>query len=121
MRRAVLRNPETEPREEQEDRHERERGQQQVAPTKSVNRVKRWEGKQPVDDTEPKRRREGRGLWEAGVDEDLGRVVRNRIDAAELLHEHDDLGGDHGVAVSADSEQLLDLTSSNVHGLPLDL
>lgn len=90
VRCAVLGYPETETRKEQEYGHEWERGQQQVASTKGINRVERRQSKQPVDDAEPERCSKGGSLGKVGVNEDLGRVVGNGVDAAELLHEHCD-------------------------------
>lgn len=66
------------------------------------------DGTQEVEGTKAKRAAQSLDLREVGVQEDLRRVVRNDIDTTELLHEHGDLRGDHGVAVAADKEDLLE-------------
>ena len=45
-------------------------------------------------------------LVEPGFGEDVGGVVGDDVDAAELLHEHDDDGGEGGAAVTWDGEEL---------------
>ena len=47
-------------------------------------------------------------LVEPGFGEDVGGVVGDDVDAAELLHEHDDDGGEGGAAVTRDGEELDD-------------
>jgi hypothetical protein len=85
--RASLRCLETEPREEQENGHQWEHGQLQIVGTERVGGVERRQGEELVDHAEAERSRQGGGLGELGVDEDLGGVVGGGVDAAELLHE----------------------------------
>ena len=49
---------------------------------------------------------ERRNLAKAGLTEDGRAVVRDNVDAAELLHEHDDAGCQCGATVAGDGEEL---------------
>lgn len=108
MGRRGVGDPEAEPGEEQAESHQRKGAQEQVPSTKGINRVERRQCEQPVDDTETQRRTQGTDFGQFGLKEDLRRVVRNDVDTTELLHEHCYLGRNHGVAVAADREQLLE-------------
>ena len=48
---------------------------------------------------------ERRDLAKASLAEDGGTVVRDDVDAAELLHEHDYAGGQRSAAVAGDGEE----------------
>ena len=67
----------------------RECSEKQSPTPKGVDGIEGRESKQPVDDAKTERSSQGRGLGEVGLDEDLGAVVCDGVDAAELLHEHD--------------------------------
>lgn len=84
-RRVVrLRDPEAEAREEHRQRHQRERRQQEIAPAEGVDRVDGRDREEPVDQAEAQRRSERGDRREVGLQEDLGRVVRDHVDSAEL-------------------------------------
>lgn len=99
----------------------RERSEQQLPPPERIDGVHAGDGEEPVDDAEAEGGDEGGLLGEAALDEHLGRVVGDDVDAAQLLEEHDDLRGQRRVAVAPDREQLLDLAAPHVHRLPLRL
>ena len=105
---GVLGDPEAEAGEKQKEGHEREGGQQQIAPTKGVDGVQGRDGEQPVDDAEPQRGGQRRDVAEAGVLEDGRGVVSDDVDAAELLHEHEPRRGDGRVAVAPHGEEFLE-------------
>lgn len=80
----LLGYPEGEPGEEKTQRHERETHQQQVAPTKGVDRVHCRQRKQEIDDAEPERGGQGGHVRVVGLLEDVRRIVRDHVDTAEL-------------------------------------
>lgn len=60
----------------------------------------------PVDDAGAEGGEESLLVAEAALDEDLGAVVRDDVNTAELLHEHDEEGGLGGTTVAGDGEEL---------------
>ena len=79
MRLIILWNPERKAGHEQEERHEREGGEQEVAPPEGVNRVDGGEGEEEVDAAEAERCEESRFDGEATLPEDGRRIVGDRI------------------------------------------
>lgn len=79
-----LGNPEAEAREEHGQRHQWERGEQEIAPPERVDRVDGRDREEPVDETESQRRGKRGYRREVGLQEDLRRVVGDHVDSAEL-------------------------------------
>ena len=107
-------------RQQHHRRHERERHQQQVPPSKRIDRPDRRAREHEVDRAVSPRSDGRRRLRKATLDEDVRRVVCDRVDPAELLHEHDDEGGEGGTAVAGDGEQLEETVAAR-EGLGLSL
>ena len=116
----ALRNEEREARHKQEDGHERECRQEQVPPAECIDGPHSREREDPIEHAEAPRRDQGLQVVESGLAEDGGRVVSDDVDAAELLHEHDDEGAEGGAAVTGDGEQLEE-TVAAFEGLGLSL
>ncbi|KAH3664018.1 hypothetical protein OGAPHI_004732 [Ogataea philodendri] len=83
--------------------------QQQGSAAKFVNREKGRQGKHPVEHTETPRCNKGVLDGETRVQEDGGRIVRDDVDSAELLHEHADPRANGTVSVSSHGDHLLEL------------
>lgn len=79
MCRAVLGDPETEPRKKEEEGHKRERGQQQVPATKRVDGVEGRDGEEPVDDTKAQRGAQCGDVAPRDVLEDLGSELEDDV------------------------------------------
>lgn len=77
-------DPEGEAGKEEEEAHEREGDEEEVAPAEGVDCVDCGDGEDPVYQAEAERGGEGGDLREAGFEEDFGRVVGYHVDAAEL-------------------------------------
>ena len=90
MRLIILWNPERKAGHEQEDSHKWEGRQQQVPPAERINRLHGRKRKHEVHCTKPEASQERLGVREVRLREDVRRIIRDSIHAAELLHEHDD-------------------------------
>lgn len=80
----LARNPETETGEKEEQREKRIGGEKEVAATKSIDSINGGYGENPVDKAKTKGGAKGRDRREATVEEDLGGVIGDDIDATEL-------------------------------------
>lgn len=67
---------------------------------------KRQRNRNALESPETESSAESRNLVEAGLTENRRTVVGDNVDAAELLHEHHDAGGEHGATIPADAEEL---------------
>lgn len=112
--------PEGEADPEQEDAEQRERDEEEIAAAEGVDGEEGGEGKDPVQDACAHGREEGGGLGVLCFQEDGGGVVGDDVDAAELLHEHQDPGGPRRAAVSRHREEFPDHVAAG-GGLALDL
>ena len=104
MRFIILWNPERKADHEQEDSHKREGRQQQVPPAERIDRLHGRKRKHKVHCTKPEASQERLGIREVRLREDVRRIVRDSVHAAELLHEHDDERSLSSSAIAGDSE-----------------
>ena len=81
---AFVRDPEAEARKEEEDRHQRVGGKEEVAAAKGVDGIDCGNGEDPVDDAEAEGGGQGVDGGETAVEEDLGGVVGDDVYAAKL-------------------------------------
>ena len=80
----LLRDQKGEAGEEEAQGHEREGRQKQVAPAKGVDGLDGRDREQKVDDAKAQRRRQRRDVRVVGLLEDVRRIIRDDVDAAEL-------------------------------------
>ncbi len=124
MRLVALRNVEGEPSHKQEEGHQWECRQKQIPSSECINRLHGRQSEQEVDcgrrtSVIARQRRRGTltaaeteggkecsGDAEAGLSKDLGRIVRNNVDATELLHEHNDEGRKGSTPIARHGEEL---------------
>lgn len=80
----LVRDPETETREEQKKRHDWESDQEKRSTTKLINGKHTGNGEKGIDETEAERSKEGGDLGETGRSEDGGGVINNGVDTTLL-------------------------------------
>jgi hypothetical protein len=138
MRRGALWNPETKASEEETEGHQWKCGEEKKTTAKVVDGEESWKSEDEVYDTKPHRGTKSAKFVEAGIEEDLGRVVCDNIYSAKLLlflawsfisievesgyllHKHKDLRCHHRTAVARHAIELSDLIYAFDHVLFLN-
>ena len=104
MRLVIRWYPECKTGHEQEKGHKRESRKQQVPPAERIDRLHGRKRKHKVHCTKPEASQERLGVREVRLREDVRRIVRDSVHAAELLHEHDDERSLSSSAITRDGE-----------------
>lgn len=100
------RDSQAESSEEQHDGHAGEGHEEQETTAISINHKHGGQGEDEVDRAEADGSCKSLDVAEAGLGEDGRGVVGDDVDTAELLHEHDDVGGESSAAVTGYGEEL---------------
>ena len=105
VRAAVVGDVEAKPRGQQRPRHVGEGEEKQGASAVGVDGPDGGPGEDEVDEAEAPGREQRLQVVGVGLFEDGGRVEGDDVDAAHLLGEHDDPGGEGGAPDARDGEE----------------